>query len=119
MAYGGPPLLEKRDLYVQLVSKGLSNTAACRVVGIQRRTGRRWKPVERSSTVPATRGRMPNNGSAGSGLGSFFSEAERIMTAVGALAGLTVRCIADATNRSATPEGRSSISPPGTKQPVI
>ena len=34
---------EKRALYIDLVSKGFSNSKACRVVGINRRTGTRWK----------------------------------------------------------------------------
>ena len=38
---GSPPLADKRDLYIDLMSKGVSNTAACRVVGVNRRTGTR------------------------------------------------------------------------------
>ena len=40
---GGPPVSDKRDLYIQLMSKGVSNSSACRVVGINRRTGTRWR----------------------------------------------------------------------------
>ncbi|GGL14489.1 hypothetical protein GCM10010094_89130 [Streptomyces flaveus] len=49
---GPAPLAEKRDQYLRLVAQGLSNSAACREVGIARKTGNRWrygrKVVDRS-----------------------------------------------------------------------
>jgi transposase, IS30 family len=52
---GGPPLEDKRALYIELMSKGVSNSAACRVVGVNRRTGTRWRRgrtvVNRAGTV--------------------------------------------------------------------
>jgi transposase, IS30 family len=40
---GPMPLTAKRDLYVQLMSQGLSNSDACRQVGVNRKTGQRWR----------------------------------------------------------------------------
>jgi transposase, IS30 family len=37
------PLTAKRDLYVQLMSQGMQNSAACRQVGVNRKTGQRWR----------------------------------------------------------------------------
>ena len=37
------PLTGKRELYRRLMEQGMSNSAACRVVGVNRRTGTRWR----------------------------------------------------------------------------
>ena len=37
------PLTAKRDLYVQLMSQGMRNSEACRQVGVNRKTGQRWR----------------------------------------------------------------------------
>jgi transposase, IS30 family len=34
---------EKQQVYVRLIAQGLSNAEACRLVGINRRTGTRWR----------------------------------------------------------------------------
>lgn len=34
---------EKQQRYVQLIAQGVSNSEACRLVGIDRRTGTRWR----------------------------------------------------------------------------
>jgi transposase, IS30 family len=39
----GKPLTAKRELYFRLMKQGLSNSEACRQVGINRRTGKRWR----------------------------------------------------------------------------
>lgn len=39
----GGPQLEKQQRYAQLLAQGVSNAQACRIVGIDRRTGTRWK----------------------------------------------------------------------------
>jgi len=36
-------LTEKQDRFVRLISQGVSNAEACRIVGINRRTGTRWR----------------------------------------------------------------------------
>jgi hypothetical protein len=40
---GPTPLTAKRDLYVQLLSQGMNNSTACRQVGVNRKTGQRWR----------------------------------------------------------------------------
>jgi IS30 family transposase len=40
---GNRPLKEKKDLYRRLMSQGMSNSAACRIVGVARRTGNYWR----------------------------------------------------------------------------
>jgi IS30 family transposase len=39
----GRALTEKQDRFVRLIAQGMSNAEACRVVGINRRTGTRWR----------------------------------------------------------------------------
>ncbi|WEH15535.1 IS30 family transposase [Streptomyces sp. VNUA24] len=41
--YGAKPLVREREEYLRLVDLGISNTEACRIVGINRRTGTRWR----------------------------------------------------------------------------
>ena len=40
---GPSPLQAKRDLDVRLMRQGLSSSAACRRVGVHRKTGQRWR----------------------------------------------------------------------------
>jgi len=40
---GPMPLTSKRDLYVQLMNQGVNNSDACRQVGVNRKTGQRWR----------------------------------------------------------------------------
>ena len=39
----GAGLTEKQDKFMRLVGQGVSNSEACRLVGIHRRTGTRWR----------------------------------------------------------------------------
>jgi hypothetical protein len=39
---GVPALTAQREEFGQLIAKGVSNSEACRVVGVNRRTGTRW-----------------------------------------------------------------------------
>ena len=39
----GVALTEKRERFVRLIAHGMSNSEACRIVGINRRTGTRWR----------------------------------------------------------------------------
>lgn len=98
---GGPPLSEKRDLYIELMSKGVSNSAACRAVGINRRTGTRWR---RGRTIINRAGKArtyaPIVNQPCRFSERFLSEAERVLIADGRLAGLTVRAIAAELNRN-------------------
>jgi len=40
---GVEPLVEQRELFVSLIAAGMSNSAACRQVGVNRKTGTRWR----------------------------------------------------------------------------
>jgi IS30 family transposase len=97
----GRPQTGKRDQYVTLLAQGYSNSAACRIVGIDRRTGTRWRYgrmiVNRVGAVltyppivPAGRAQSAR----------FLSETERVAIADGKLAGDTVRAIAARLGRS-------------------
>jgi transposase, IS30 family len=36
-------LTDKQDRFVRLIAQGVNNSAACRMVGVNRRTGTRWR----------------------------------------------------------------------------
>jgi hypothetical protein len=41
--HAGRGLTEKQDRFVRLIAQGVSNSQACRAVGINRKTGTRWR----------------------------------------------------------------------------
>ena len=41
--HAGRAPTEKQDRFVRLIAQGVSNREACRIVGINRRTGTRWR----------------------------------------------------------------------------
>ena len=100
---GPMQLTAKRDLYVQLMSQGMQNSAACRQVGVNRKTGQRWRL-----------GRVVNDPKHGEyrydpivapgpqALGSdrYLSDQERIVIADGVRAGRSKRAIAGELGRS-------------------
>src|ERR1017187_7914265 len=98
---GGPPLSAKRDLYIELMSRGVSNTAACRAAGVNRRTGTRWR---RGRTVVNRAGQArtykPILDERTQVSERFLSEAERVMIAEGLVARHTIRSIAADLGRS-------------------
>ncbi len=49
--HAGRALTEKQDRFVRLVGQGVSNREACRIVGINRRTGTRWRLGRRFRTT--------------------------------------------------------------------
>jgi IS30 family transposase len=95
---------EKQQRYVRLIAAGVSNSEACRLVGINRKTGTRWRygrtvvnavgdalhypPVKITEPKP----RSPR----------YLSEAERIVIADLLAAGVTVRGIARQLGRAAS-----------------
>lgn len=93
---------EKQQRYVQLIAQGVSNAEACRLVGINRRTGTRWRYGRqvRSSAggvlnyppvkIKEVRPRSPR----------FLSELEQIRIADLRSAGVTVRGIASELGRA-------------------
>jgi len=98
---GGPPLSAKRDLYIDLMSRGLSNTAACRAAGVNRRTGTRWtrgRTIANSAGQPRTYPPIIDQRLEVSE--RYLSEAERILVSDGLVAGGTIRSIASELGRS-------------------
>lgn len=52
---GPEPLTVQRERYVRLIADGVSNSAACRLVGVNRKTGTRWRY---GRSIPAGEGRV-------------------------------------------------------------
>ena len=51
---GALPQVEKREQYARLIAQGFSSLEACRIVGINPRTGKRWR---HGRTITARDGR--------------------------------------------------------------
>jgi len=96
-------LTEKQDRFARLIKQGVSNVEACRIVGINRRTGTRWRygrtitntageavHYAPASTRPAPRTRHPR----------YLSLAERTVIADLCRERRTIREIAAALGRS-------------------
>ena len=106
---GGPPLSDQRALYIELMANGMSNSAACKLVGINRRTGTRWRcgrTVINSAGNPRVYKPIIDSVDIG---GRFLSEAERLLIADGLLAGLGVRAIATKLGRSPSTVSREIV----------
>ncbi len=96
---GPRKLLREREAYCRLVEQGIGNTEACRVVGINRRTGNKWRngrsgerdrrPVPPISVVLPARG--PSR---------FLTEDERVHIADRLRENAAVRVIAAELGRS-------------------
>ena len=92
---GAQPLTSQRDQYRALMREGISNAAASRIVGVNRKTGHRWRygrsvttRTGEVRTYPAiTRPADPVST-------RYLSEAERISIADGLTEGLGIRAIA-------------------------
>ena len=95
------PLTAKRDLYVQLMSQGMRNSEACRQVGVNRKTGQRWR-LGRVVKDPK-RGEYsyePIMPPAAELSQRYLSDQERIVVADGVRAGRSKRAIAVELGRS-------------------
>ncbi len=92
---GAQPLTAQRDQYLALMRQGMSNAAASRVVGVNRKTGHRWR-YGRSVTTRTgeVRTYAAITGPAHPVAARFLSEAERISIADGLIRGLSIRAIA-------------------------
>src|SRR6516225_5391656 len=51
---GRAPQVEKREHYARLIARGFNNSEACRIVGINQKTGKRWR---HGRTITARDGR--------------------------------------------------------------
>ncbi len=92
---GAQPLTSQREQYLALMRQGMGNAAVSRIVGVNRKTGHRWRygrsvttRTGEVRTYPAITG-PPHPVSA-----RYLSEAERISIADGLIHGLGVRAIA-------------------------
>lgn len=100
---GPAGLVDKRPGYVQLMKDGLSNLAACRILGIRRNTGSRWlngrngvAGLRQQGLDPRRRLPVP----VASGFSRYLSEDERVFIADRLLARSSVRSIARELGRS-------------------
>lgn len=97
------PLTAQCDLYVQLMGQGMQNSAACRQVGVNRKTGQRWRPgrVVKDPKYggyrydPIVSPVTPMSDSE-----RYLAGRERIVIADGVRAGRSRRSIADELGRS-------------------
>lgn len=89
-------MTEKRALYVKLISQGVSNSEACRRLGIDRKTGHWWKNGGVVTRNGVTRVVEPIIDKTPTGVesGRYLSEGERVAIADGVSAGRSARAIA-------------------------
>jgi IS30 family transposase len=93
------PLLREREEYFRLMGQGLSSGEACRIVGINYRTGKRWRNGRnptgtRKAALPVQRAALP------SGPSRYLREDERILIADRRREKATIRQIAAELGRS-------------------
>src|SRR3954465_11726209 len=93
---------EKQQRFMRLIAQGVSNSEACRIVGIDRKTGVRWRygrtvvnSVGGRLHYPAVKLIEPKRASP-----RFLSETERMAIADGLAHGLSTRAIARELGRS-------------------
>ena len=102
---GALPQVEKREQYARLIGQGFSSLEACRIVGINPRTGKRWR---HGRTVTARDGRKLHYAAVitrGAVVrrevsDRYLSEEERVQIADLRAAGAGVRAIAERMGRS-------------------
>lgn len=93
---GRPPMAAKREEFAKLIGRGVSISAACRQLGIDRKTGHCWKNGGVRRTNGVTRvvepiiGQRPKRPESG----GYLSEDERVAIADGLHAGKSARQIA-------------------------
>ncbi len=102
---GAPPQADKRGQFARLIAQGYSNSEACRIVGINRRTGKRWRHGRTIITRDGRKLHYPPVVTRGKAAGReisdrYLSEDERVRIADLRKAGATVRAIAERLGRS-------------------
>nr|WP_055545436.1 IS30 family transposase [Streptomyces sp. NBRC 110028] len=99
VAQGRKRLLREREAYSQLMQQGLSNKEACRIIGINEKTGRRWRngrsADRRQKAAPPINTVVPPSGPS-----RYLREDERIYIADRLREKATVRAIAIELGRS-------------------
>jgi transposase, IS30 family len=103
---GALPQAGKREQYARLIAQGYNNSEACRIVGINRRTGKRWRHGRTITTRDGRKLHYAPVVAAGAGRGvreisdRYLSEQERVWIADLRQTGHGVRTIAEQTGRS-------------------
>ncbi len=103
---GALPQAGKREQYARLIAQGCSNSEACRIVGINRRTGKRWRHGRTITTRDGRKLHYAPVVAVGAGRrvreisDRYLSEQERVRIADLRQAGHGVRAIAEQTGRS-------------------
>ena len=98
---GALPLTSQRDQYRALMQQGMSNAEACRVVGVNRKTGHRWRYGRAVTTrTGEIRTYAAITGPPVPVSPRYLSEPERLSIADGLALGLGVRAIAMGLGRS-------------------
>jgi IS30 family transposase len=105
---GPAPLTDKRERFGRLIERGFSNSEACREVGINRRTGTRWRFGRKIAGAGGATLEYPPVTANELRVMSprYLSEAEREAIAELRRAGLTLREIGERIGRNASTIGR-------------
>jgi IS30 family transposase len=111
---GPKKLARERDAYFQLMRQGYSNTAACQIVGIDRRTGSKWRygrhaDRSRKTPLPPDRRAVASSGPADAGPSRFLCEGDRILIADRRREGATIRDIARELGRAPSTISREVV----------
>jgi len=98
---GAQPLTSQRERYLALMRQGFGNAEASRVVGVNRKTGHRWRYGRVVTTrTGATRTYPAITRPADPVTARFLSETERISIADGLNGGRSIRAIANELGRA-------------------
>jgi IS30 family transposase len=99
---GPAPQTGKREQFARLIARGVPNAEACRIVGINRRTGTRWRYGREIISSSGVRLHYPSviNAAEREISSRYLSEEERVRIADLRRAGLGVRAIAAELGRS-------------------
>jgi len=92
---GPAPLMVQRQEFARLMAKGVSNSEACRLVGVNRRTGTRWRYGRTITFKSGAELHYPPMATTRTTCLSarFLSEDERVLIADRVRAGLSLRAI--------------------------
>jgi Helix-turn-helix domain len=121
---GPAPQTEKREWFARLIAGGVSNAEACRIVGVNPRTGKRWRHGRTITSGRGVRLHYPPVIAAGKPEISarYLSEDERVRIADLHRAGHAVRAIATEVSRSpgtVSRELRRNRDPDGGGVPTV
>ncbi|MGB6582021.1 MAG: helix-turn-helix domain-containing protein, partial [Streptosporangiaceae bacterium] len=98
------PQVEKREQFARLIAQGFNNSEACRITGINRRTGKRWRHGRTITTRDGRKLHYPPVVTTGAVKREisprYLSEDERVQIADLRQAGAGVRAIAERLGRS-------------------